>query len=211
MLHDAELNFTPSTTIPADGWIPTRLPANALSKRATPNADGVINAWARLSFDEPQFDNRALALYTENNREGVTIFLNGNEIFRNGPDDNARIMGWNRPYLVSLPESLIKKKRNEIVVRVRSGENLGLSIGAIEIGPRYILERHYNFQNNVRIFGPLVANYIMLFLTVAVIMLWLARRSEPTLLWIALTGGLWFVRNFHFFAYQSPIDSLIFM
>lgn len=210
VLQDAELNFTPTTSIPASGWISAKLPANALSTRALPGEDGVINAWARMSFNGSQFGNRALAIYTENNRERLVLFLNGMEVFRNSPDDNAHVLGWNHPYLAPLPNVLVNDARNEIVVRVSSRADLNMSIGQVEIGPHDILAKRYHLQNMLRISGPLAANFTMLFLTAAVLILWLVRRSEETLLWIAMTGVFWFIRNYHFFTYQAPIDPKIF-
>lgn len=206
----AELNLTPTTTIPATGWIATTLPANALSRRATPGDYGIVNAWARMTFNGSQFGNRALAIYTENNRERLVIFLNGKEIFRNSPDDNARVLGWNHPYLAPLPSALVNNARNEIIVRVSSRTDLNMSIGQVEIGPHDILAKRYHVQNMLRISGPSAANFTMLFLTAAVLLLWLVRRSEETLLWIAVTGIFWFIRNYHFFTYQAPIDPKLF-
>ena len=113
----ADLNFTLSPSIPVTGWTPTSLPANALAKRARQGQSETIVAWARLSFDRAQFGEQPLALFTENNREGVVIFLNGTEILRNSEGDNARVMGWNTPYLAPLSAALLRPGRNEIVVR----------------------------------------------------------------------------------------------
>jgi signal transduction histidine kinase len=207
----ADLNFTLSSSIPVTGWSPTSLPAHALAKRARQGQNETIVGWARLSFDQAQFGAQPLALFTENNREGVVIFLNGIEILRNSPDDDARVMGWNTPYLVPLSAGLLRPGQNEIVVRASSKYNLNLSIGQVTIGAQSDLTQHYNKQYFLRISGPLAANVTMLFLTLAVLLLWLIRREEHTLLWIALTGIFWFVRDYHFFVYEAPFDSRLFM
>jgi hypothetical protein len=170
-----------------------------------------MNAWARMSFTLGQFQNQVIALYTENNREGVIMFLNRTEIFRNAPNDNARAMGWNHPYLVPLPKSLLRNENNEIIVRVSSRKDLNMSIGQVRIGPQAELVKVYNLRHWLRISGPMAANFTMLFLTGAVLLLYLLRPTEPTLVWIALTGFFWFIRNFHFFAYEAPIESKLFM
>jgi signal transduction histidine kinase len=207
----AELNFTLSQNIPTSGWTPTTLPANSLSKRARQGSNETIVAWARLTFDPATFDKAPLALFTENNREGVIIFLNGIEILRNSSDDETRVMGWNTPYLVPLSPALLKVGQNEIVVRASSRYNLNLSIGQVQIGPQKNLTDLYNKQYFVRISGPLAANITMVFLTCAVLLLWVVRRQEHTLLWIALTGFFWFIRDYHFFAYEAPFDSRLFL
>jgi signal transduction histidine kinase len=210
-MSKAELNLNPARDVPTNGWIAETLPANGLSRRAQPTKDGAINAWARMSFTTAQFQNQPVALYTENNREGVVIFLNRTEVFRNAPNDNARVMGWNHPYLVPLPKSLLRSDNNEIIVRVSSRQGLNLSIGQVRIGPQAELVKVYNFQHALRISGPMAANFTMLFLTVAVLFLYILRPTEPTLVWIALTGVFWFIRNFHFFAYEAPFDPKLFM
>jgi signal transduction histidine kinase len=168
-------------------------------------------AWAKFQFDPSTFGGENLALYTENNREGLVVFLNGAEILRNSDGDQSRVMGWNRPYLVALPAASLRAGQNEVVVRVSSKYNLNLSIGQVRIGAYETLIRLYNKQYLLRISGPFSANMIMLFLTAAVLLLWLTRPSEPTLLWIALTGFFWFVRNYHFFAYEAPFDARFFL
>ena len=207
----AELNFTLSQSIPITGWMPTTLPANSLAERARQGQAETVNAWARFKFDPVSVGNGRLALYTENNREGLVIFLNGTEILRNSEGDQSRVMGWNRPYLAPLPPSLLRAGTNEIVVRVSSKYNLNLSIGQVNIGLQQVLVQHYNKQYFLRIAGPFAANVTMLFLTFAVLILWFVRREEPTLLWIALMGVFWFIRNYHFFAYEAPFEARLFL
>jgi signal transduction histidine kinase len=200
----AELNFTLSQTIPKSGWTPTILPANTLSTRARQGSNETIVAWARFNFDPSTFDKVPLALFTENNRDGI-------EILRNSSDDKARVMGWNTPYLAPLSPALLKAGQNEIVVRASSRYNLNLSIGKVQIGSQKDLTDSYNKQYFARISGPLAANITMLFLTFAVLLLWLIRQQEHTLLWVALTGAFWFIRDYHFFAYEAPFDSRLFL
>lgn len=207
----AELNFTPSQTIPMTGWSNGGLPANSLSKRAREGDNKLIVAWARFSFDQSKFGSEPLAIYTENNREGVIVYLNGIEILRNSPNDSARVIGWNTPYLAPLSKALLKSGSNEIIVRASSRSDLNLSIGQVKIGAHRALVQLYNRQFLLRISGPLAANVTMLFLTCAVFLLWLIRRQEHTLLWIALTGVFWFIRDYHFFAYEAPIDARLFL
>ena len=167
----ADLSFAPSTTIPITGWAKEPLPANKLSQRAPPAQDGKIVAWARIEFDRADFGDIPIAVYTENNREGVMVFLNGIEIMRNNWGDNARALGWNRPYLIALSPSLMKATKNEIIVRASSRADLNLSLGQIKIGSQVKLTNHYNWQFMRRISGPMAANVTMLFLTLAVAML----------------------------------------
>jgi signal transduction histidine kinase len=210
-VNKADLNFSLTPTTPSMGWEASALPANSLVERARQGQNQDVVVWARFYFDPSDFGANSLALYTENNREGLTIFLNGVEILRNGPEGNSRVMGWNRPYLAPLPASLLKAGKNEIVMRVRSKYNLNLSVGQAKIGTHADLVKHYNRQHTLRIAGPLAANVTMLFLTIGVLLLWLVRRQEHTLLWIALTGIFWFIRDYHFFAYEAPFEPRLFL
>jgi hypothetical protein len=65
---NVEISFTLSPTLPATGWTPTTLPANALSARARQGQNESVNAWVRFDFEPSKLGEQPLALYTENNR-----------------------------------------------------------------------------------------------------------------------------------------------
>ena len=164
--------------------------------------------WARVRFDRATLGNEPLALFTQDNREQIMLFFNGEELFRNFSSPDEHVQGWYRPYIVPIPLGHLRPGSNEIMLRVDS--NAHLSVGRIVAGPQPDLQRLYAWQNLWRIEGVQAANYMMLALSGAAFLLWLVRRREIELLFLALSGALWFVRDYHYFVASHRFDPLLF-
>lgn len=205
-----EIAFAHQGSIPASGWQARDVPAVWLSDEARAKQDKVLSAWLRVRFDRADIGGPPVAIYTENNRERLSIFLNGVELFRNYKDATSQTMGWNRPYIIPLPQKLLRSADNELVLKVVSNRQFSLGFGTVKIGSQNILGRLYSHQYFWRISGVAAANYAMLFLTGAVFLMWLARPKENQLLWLCATGLAWFVRDFHFFAEEAPFHPFLF-
>ncbi|MEL6876081.1 MAG: hypothetical protein AAGM33_11460, partial [Pseudomonadota bacterium] len=79
----AEITLSTSDTVPDTGWTSRELPALWLSDEARAQQDGNLSAWVRTSFERSDFDKQALSIFTEDNRERLSVFVNGVNIFRN--------------------------------------------------------------------------------------------------------------------------------
>lgn len=207
---DADFSFSETGEIPNDGWSRRELPAIWLSDEARKAQSGDLAVWARVRFDGTAFEKDAISIFTENNRERISVSINGINIFRNYADDRHSMLGWNHPYLIPVSNSLLKPGTNEIVIRAESGRNHSLGIGTIAVGNHNALGSHFESQYFFRIDAPKTLNWIMLLLSVFVFVMWLGRRQEIELLWLSLTGVFWFIRNYHFFAETVPIEPLLF-
>ncbi|MEP6175964.1 MAG: 7TM diverse intracellular signaling domain-containing protein, partial [Parasphingorhabdus sp.] len=207
---DADFSFSEISDIPDSNWIRRELPALWLSDEARKVQGGDLSVWARVRFDGTAFDKDSISIFTENNRERVSVSINGVDIFRNYADDRHSMLGWNHPYLIPVSNSLLKPGTNEIVIRAESGRNHSLGIGTIAVGSHNALASHFESQYFFRIDAPKTLNWTMLLLSVFVFIMWLGRRQEMELFWLSLTGIFWFVRNYHFFAETIPIEPLLF-
>jgi signal transduction histidine kinase len=205
-----EIAFANQGSIPKSGWSERNVPAIWLSDEARAKQKNVLSAWLRVRFDRADIGGPPVAIYTENNRERLTVFLNGVELFRNYKDDRSQTMGWNRPYILPLPQKLMREANNELVLKVVSNRQFSLGVGTVKIGSQNILGRLYSHQYFWRISGVAAANYAMLFLAGAVFLMWLARPKEHQLLWLCASGIAWFVRDFHFFAEEVLFHPFIF-
>lgn len=207
---DADFSFSAITEIPNTSWSRRDLPALWLSDEAHKVQGGDLSVRARVRFDGSSFEKDDISIFTENNREQISVSINGISIFRNYADDRYSMLGWNHPYLIPLSSSLLKPGANEIVIHAESGRNHSLGIGTIAVGSHNALGAHYESQYFFRIDAPKTLNWIMLLLSVFIFIMWLGRRQEMELLWLSLTGVFWFVRNYHFFAETVPIEPLLF-
>ena len=195
-----DIVFSDSFTPPVTGWKKSKAAPVWRYRELPKTPDDIHSVWARAYFDRASLGPEPLAIYTRDNREHIMIFLNGKELFRNFASPKDRVQGWYRPYVVPIPLGALQPGRNEITMRVDGGYDL--SIGQILIGDQDALQRQYSWQNFWRIEGVQAANYAMLVLSAASFLLWLSRRREYELLFLAVSGALWFVRDYHYFALQ---------
>lgn len=203
-----DIVFSDSYTPPRTGW--RRVAAEPFwSLDELPRRPGNVHTvWARVRFDRATLGSEPLALFTQDNREQIMLFFNGEELFRNFSSPDEHVQGWYRPYIVPIPLGHLRPGSNEIMLRVDS--NAHLAVGRIMAGPQADLQRLHARQNLWRIEGVQAANYVMLALSGAAFLLWLGRRREIELFFLALSGVLWFVRDYHYFVVSHRFDPLLF-
>jgi signal transduction histidine kinase len=189
-------------TIPRSGWVRDPLDRIRWYVQRDTAAGTDHSLWGRVRFDGSVVGHGALAIYTQDNREQIKVFVNGEEIFRNYAKINDRMLGWYRPYLIPLPEGILRQGTNEIVIQASS--SFALAVGRIQIGAQGPLQSQYTFAKFVRITGPIIANSAMLILGLGALIMWSVRRSETELLFFALTAVTWMARDYHFFADRLP-------
>jgi signal transduction histidine kinase len=207
---DADISFSENSESRNVHWKQRALPALWLSDEARKIQKGNLSVRARVRFQGKAVTSDSISIFTENNRERISVSINGANIFRNYSDDGDVMLGWNHPYLIPVPISLIKPGINEIEIRAESERNHALGIGTIAIGDYNALGPHFESQYFLRIDAPKTLNWIMLLLSAFVFIMWFSRRQEMELLWLSLTGLFWFTRNYHFFAETVPIESQLF-
>lgn len=207
---DADISFSENNESRSVQWQRRALPALWLSDEARKIQKGNLSVRARVRFQGKAVNSDSISIFTENNRERISVFINGANIFRNYADDGDVMLGWNHPYLIPVPITLIKPGINEIEIRAESERNHALGIGTIAIGDHNALGPHFESQYFLRIDAPKTLNWVMLLLSAFVFIMWFGRRQEMELLWLSLTGLFWFTRNYHFFAEAIPIAPQLF-
>lgn len=207
---NADFVLTARDGVPAAGWHRRTMPQIWLSGEARHLKSEQPGAWARMRFDRSSVDGDHLAILTENNREKLTVYFNGIDIYRNYRSEAAPAMGWNHPYLITVPDALVRPGANEIILHVSSQRDFNLGVGSVAVGPRESLATFYADRYFWRVSGARGANYALIFLAVIIFIMWLWRRKEMELFWLAMTGFAWFVRDYHFFADEAPFDPWLF-
>jgi signal transduction histidine kinase len=205
VLKFADLDYvlSDSATLPRVGWVRTKAPVAWSQGQLDAMSRPGRTAWGRIRFERSNLGDENLAIYTEENRDRLTIYVNGIEIFRNFSNPNARILVWNRPYYVPLRAELLHPGVNEIEMRVTSITNL--SIGALQVGSSDALTGVYDQRFFWRITAPAAANFLMVFLSAGALLIWLFRRGEAELLFLSVSGALWWIRDYHFFGYYVVV------
>ncbi len=162
----------------------------------------------RFRLDRRALGNAPLALYAVSTRDQFAILVNGREVFRNFATHQDQIMGWCRPYLISLGPDALKPGTNDIVIQLSSQDAVG--VGWIVIGPDVMVRKYYQSEYFWHVTTPLASNFAMLVLGVLIFLLWLGRRQEVELLWLSISAPLWFLLNYQYFAEITPFKMVWF-
>jgi signal transduction histidine kinase len=208
--NSGEVAFAKGQIAPIDGWQQRNLPTMPLRKAAQKITGDEAIAWHRFAFDRSQLSTGPLALELNRTSERFVVNLNGVDIYRNYGDPNVQVYGWNRPWLVSLPPQLLLPKNNILIIRVSTNFNSNLGIGTLRIGDDQVLRDHYKSALLAQNTGPQVVNGILISVLVVVLLSWSTRRQEGSILWLALIGILWWVRNLHYYVDSPPFEASLF-
>lgn len=94
VLKFADLDYvlSDSATLPRVGWVRTKAPVAWSQGQLDAMSRPGRTAWGRIQFERSNLGDENLAIYTEENRDRLTIYVNGIEIFRNFSNPNARIL-----------------------------------------------------------------------------------------------------------------------
>lgn len=205
---DGDFVLSDGLGTPQDGWRRKGVP-NIYRMRETGWTTGDYHTLTgRFRFDRDALGTGPFAIYTVGNRNQFNVFVNGKEVGRNHSSVGDQILAWYRPYLYPLPADALRPGSNEIVIRAVSEEAIG--IGRVVVGPDAEVRNYYRWQFLLQITGPMVVNWAMLVLGLMMFLLWLGRRQEMELLWLALSTVLWFLRNSQYFLEQTPFEMVIF-
>jgi signal transduction histidine kinase len=206
----AELAFVDSETIPVTGWEYHSIPAPILTEHLKLREKGAMTLWARMEFDRAALTQSSLSFYTINTRERFILYLNGVEVSRTFARKDDTVMGWNRPYRIPLPDSLLKQGTNQIMMRIDSGIHWHVGIGTVMVGPSAEMENLRSYAYFWRIRAVEIANGVALAGSTYALLLWLLGWRDKLLLIVGLSGAIWFMRNLHFIVERPPLDPILF-
>lgn len=206
--REGDYVLTNSPAPPLSGWTRQSAPRIYRLIETKWRMGELHTLWARHRFDRTVLGDGPLTLYTVSTRNQFAVFINGAEVFRNYANDADQKNSWYRPYIVHLPQGELKPGVNEIMVRACSQESVG--VGRVIVGQRAEIEDYYNRQYFWRITAPMIASSLMLMLGIFALLMWLQRREEVELAYLAISTVVYFVRNLNYFAENVPFNLALF-
>ncbi len=209
--RDGDVAFSASKTPPTSGWERRSIAEVPMIQEAYRRVPGnKLVFWARFRFPREALGSGPQVFGTDHTSDRFVLYLNGVDIYRTFVDDDDRQFNWNRPRIANLPERLMRPGINEILIRVDTGVNYTLRLGAARIAPFAVQQSAYDWRYLLRIQGPQTVNGILFVLTIGVILFWLVRRKEHEFGWLALVGIFWMFRNLHYYVAVPPFDPQLF-
>ncbi len=183
---DMDIAVSPDATPPRAGW--RRVAVGALRDAGVRAFETAAShtVWARMRFDRGALGAGPLAVLTTHNIDRFVVYLNGVEIYRDFERPADLVKGYYMPIEFRIPDYLLKAGVNELLVRVDA--DVGAAPGYYEIGPERDILRLYRYQNSWRISGASAASVGIAAITALAGLLWLMRRRERELLFLALYG-----------------------
>lgn len=202
----ADYVYSDAEMPPQRGWRQAAVPLIDLYD--TPRAAAPRVMWVRFRFDAGRSAGAGQATATmawtaAYMSERFRFFLNGREIYRNYSDPAELPMSTFKPQIVALPAASLRPGMNDVAIRLESDKLYTLGVSRMEIGPGAAIRDIYDWRYVTQFQGVLVSNSMLGVLALFATLLWLRRRQDMTLGWLALLGSLWFVRNLRYY-YETP-------
>lgn len=209
----ADYLYSDAQQLPTTGWQRADVPL--LNLYAAPRFSPPRVMWVRFTFDngpqgqgvQGQTGGAASAIpiawTAAYMSERFRFFLNGREIYRNYSDPAELPMSTFKPQFVALPAGMVRPGINQVAIRIESAKVYTLGVSRMELGPQTAIRPIYDWRYITQFQGVLVSNSMLGVLVLFAILLWLRRRQDMTLGWLALLGSLWFIRNLRYY-YETP-------
>jgi signal transduction histidine kinase len=192
VLTQAQLLRSAPPTLPGDDapWQPVALPDQARRPQAG-HADDAV--WYRMAFELPPAATAAgpWAVYLPYFHDGAQLFLNGQPLGRiRGSDDEVKVR-WVRPFLLAVPETLLRPGRNELQVRALLPASRSLRFPAPIVGTQDDLLPAYDarmfWQRTLPQFTVVLTGLVAAF----VFSIWWRRREEALYGLLSVAMLLW--------------------
>jgi hypothetical protein len=204
---DADIAVHSSEQPPLAGWQRRPLGFGVSYEEFGRNASTHV-MWVRMRVDRAALAAGPLSVFTADNRDRFTLFVNGEQIYTNFVPGTTNTARWYRPDIVPLPPALLREGSNEFLARIES--NYDLVSGRFHVGPSRVLDTRMAWQSFWRVQGVQAANIIMILLAGGALVLWFYRRQDIEMLALGLLGIAWLSRNYVYLFTQAPIDIVLF-
>ncbi len=135
-------------------------------------------------------------------RGNISVSVNGTELFRNYAEVTDQKNSWYRPFLIPVPESVLKTGVNELEIHSFTIKTAG--IGRVFIGSNVALQAKQYTRYFWHISAPRAANFAMLAIGILVFLFWIAQRKEIELLWLSISVAFFFIRNHQYYTEEIP-------
>lgn len=187
-----------------DRWEAGTLPDNWA--RSHPGLRGP-GAWYRIEFDLPTRapGSGSWALYIPYLYDGGRFWLNGHPLVAIAQTTAETHVRWERPHLITLPDSQLRIGRNELLLRaVMTDPGAGLRLQRLTIGPSEELLPLYDRRMFWVRTMPQGAVVTCLVVGSFVLFVWWRRRSELLYGLFGLASILWSIRTLTFVIEVMP-------
>ncbi|MEO7244976.1 MAG: ATP-binding protein [Rubrivivax sp.] len=165
-------------------------------------------AWYRVRFELPphRAGSGSWALYMPYLYDGARLWLNGEPLAAIAQTNAELHVRWERPHLVTMPESLLRAGRNELLLRAVLTDPGGLQLRRLEIGPIEDLLPVYDRRLFVVRTMPQATVATCLVVGLFVLFVWWRRRAEVLYGLFGLAAVLWSVRTLTFVIEVMPAE-----
>ncbi len=201
---DGEYVITAGMDLPLTQWEPDTNPNMNRDNRAGQRPGDYHTMGGRFYVERADIGPGPTAIYVIGMRGNFSVSVNGTDIFRNYAETSDQMNPWYRPFLIPVSDSILTPGLNEILVHSLSRKSVG--IGRVLIGSNSTLVTHYKSRYFWHMTAPIAASFAMLAVSFLVFALWFARKNEMELLWLSLSGVLWFVRNHQYYSDAIPYN-----
>jgi signal transduction histidine kinase len=196
--HTLSASATPP--LDAEGWRRVKLPHYRLLDRRAEAA-----SWYRIAFDSTASDADPWAVYLPYLYNGGTLWLNGTPIatvLSAQPDLHVR---WARPFLVALPNGLLKAQGNELVLRLPPASSTSvLRMPKLVVAPLRLVMPVYDRRLFWVRTMPQITVAVGTLLPCFVLFIWWRQRSEVLYGLFGIAVLLWAVRTLTFVVEVIP-------
>lgn len=163
----------------------------------------------RFTFERSAISADVIAIYVIGMRWNFAVSVNEVEVFRNYATPTREMNTWYRPFLIPVTDDAMQPGLNTITIHAFSQQSVG--VGRVLVGSHAALADHYESHFFWQITAPMAANFTMLFLGLLIFTIWIARRHEIEMLWLAISAVLWFIRNYEYYAEEIPFDPKLYV
>ncbi|MGB1580351.1 MAG: ATP-binding protein [Nevskiales bacterium] len=189
----------------AAGWQAVTLPDDWQQQKRKQ----LEQAWYRFELDIPDVEKALWAIYLPSLTMNAELYINGEVAGSGGEFGNRITRNWNRPLYFNLPNSLIQKGKNQIMVRLASQPPGSGLLAPIYVGPDKALKPFFQSLYTLKITIPIVASIAACLLAIATLLIYISRPVEPVYRWYGLGTLIWSVHNLYLFVANPPVPAVV--
>lgn len=165
-------------------------------------------AWFRISFEAPSQRTTSWAVYLPYFYGGGSLWLNGKPLSQVESSGLARSVRWERPFLFTVPDSLLQSGNNELLVFASTSPiSPKARMPALTLGPAAALLDDYEQRRFWVRTMPQFTVMACLVVGLLVLFIWWRRREELLYGLFGLAAILWGCRTLTFVVETLPTSA----
>lgn len=168
-------------------WQAVTLPDNWTDSRSS-MAQG---KWYRFAISLAASGEKEWAIFLPRLSMNASVWWDGQLIGSGGRMDSPLARNWYRPLFFTLPTSLLSGDEHWLYIYVRAPTHDGGGLGHVYIGALDTLMSIFEQATFVHITLSIIALVITVILMLALGTLWMLRRQQTEIGWMAISGMFW--------------------